>query len=142
MIVPDLNLLVYAYNIGAPAHAEARRWWEDLLSDSEAVRIPWAVCLGFVRLMTHRAVLLTPLPTADAVATVRSWLDLPNVEILDPGPRHLEYFERALAQAGTGGNLVTDAHIAALAMEFQAEVHSNDADFARFAGLRWHNPLA
>lgn len=142
MIVPDVNLLVYAYNTGAPAHRVARRWWEDLLSGEQAIRLPWVVSCGFVRLMTHSTVLLTPLPTGDAVAHVRSWLAQPNVEVLNPGPRHLEYLARVLDQAGTGGNLVTDAHIAAMAMEMQAEVHSNDADFARFSGLRWHNPLA
>ncbi len=142
MIVPDVNLLVYAYNSDAPAHVAAREWWEDLLSGETPVRIPWAVCCGFVRLMTHPAVLVAPLSTEEAVAHVRSWLTQPNVECQNPGPRHLDFLLLALRQAGVGGNLVTDAHIAAVAMELQAEVHSNDADFARFPGLRWHNPLA
>lgn len=141
MIVPDVNLIVYAYNADAPAHVAARRWWEHLLSGSEPVRLPWAVCCGFVRIMTHPAVLLAPMSTTRAIAHVRSWLELDNVELLDPGPRHLEELGRMLEAAGTGGNLVTDAHIAALAIEHQAEVHSNDADFARFPGLRWRNPL-
>ena len=142
MIIPDVNLLIYAYNTDAPAHRVARRWWEELLSSEQAVRLPWVVSCGFVRLMTHKAVRLTPFSTVDAVAHVRSWLVLPNAEVLNPGPRHLEYLAKAMDQARTGGNLVTDAHIAAMAMEVQAEVHSNDADFARFSGLRWHNPLA
>ena len=141
MIVPDVNLLVYAYNADAPAHRAARNWWEELLSGDQPVRLPWAVCCGFVRIMTHTAVLLHPLSTDQAVTHVRSWLDLANVEVLEPGPRHLEILQRLLGQAGIGGNLVTDAHIAALALEYQAEVHSNDADFARFPGLRWRNPL-
>lgn len=141
MIIPDVNLLVYAYNADAKSHEQARNWWEGLLSGDEPVRLPWAVCCGFVRIMTHPAVLLTPLTPARAIAHVRSWLYLPNVEVIEPGPLHLEILERALQQAGTGGNLVTDAHIAALAMEYQAEVHSNDTDFARFPGLRRRNPL-
>lgn len=142
MIVPDINLLVLAYNADAPAHATACRWWEDLLSGDEVVGLPWVVMCGFVRLMTHRSVLVHPMEPGRAIGHVRSWLATPNVEVLEPGPRHLELLEQALAQAGVAGNLVTDAHIAAIAREYQAEVHSNDVDFGRFSGLSWHNPLA
>lgn len=142
MIIPDVNLLVYAYNAGAPAHSAARRWWEDLLSNENAVRVPWTVCCGFVRIMTHPAVLVRPLDRSTALSHVRSWLAVETVEILEPGSRHLELLDRMLSAAGAGGNLVTDAHIAALAVEYQAEVHSNDGDFSRFPGLRWRNPLA
>lgn len=141
MIVPDVNLLVYAYNSDAPHHNAARNWWEGLLSGTGAVRLPWVVCCGFVRLMTHQSVLLRPMSTDDALKHVRAWLAVPNVEVLEPGPRHLELLQGLLAEAGVGGNLVTDAHIAALAIEHQAEVHSNDVDFGRFSGLRWRNPL-
>lgn len=142
MIVPDVNLLVYAYNADAPAHEAARRWWEDVLSGDQRVGLPWVVSCGFIRLMTHRSVLLHPLRFAEAVAHVRSWLELPNVEVLEPGPRHLEFLEAALSSVGVAGNLVTDAHIAAMATEHGAEVHSNDVDFARFPGVRCRNPLA
>lgn len=91
--------------------------------------------------MTHQSVLLRPMSTDDALKHVRAWLAVPNVEVLEPGPRHLELLQGLLAEAGVGGNLVTDAHIAALAIEHQAEVHSNDVDFGRFSGLRWRNPL-
>lgn len=141
MIVPDVNLLVYAYNSDAPAHAAARKWWEGLLSGEAPVGIPWAVVVGFVRLMTHPAILVQPMSTALAIRHVRSWLEVPGVVLLEPGPRHLPLLENMLEQAGVGGNLVTDAHLAAVALEHQAELHSNDTDFARFAGLRWHNPL-
>lgn len=141
MIVPDLNLLVYAYSRDAREHEGARRWWEELLGSGGPVGIPWAVSLGFVRLMTHPSVLERPLEPVRAVAHVRSWLDRPNVEPLDPGSRHLEILERLLGEAGVAGNLTTDAHLAAIAIERQAELHSNDADFGRFAGLRWRNPL-
>ena len=141
MNVPDVNLLVYAYNSGAPAHARARRWWEDLLNGSEPVGLPWAVACGFVRLMTHPAVLSRPVTPRTAVKHVRTWLDQPLVEVLEPGPRHLEILDRLFAAAGAAGNLTTDAHLAAIAIEHQCELHSNDRDFGRFPGLRWSNPL-
>jgi toxin-antitoxin system PIN domain toxin len=141
VIVPDLNLLVYAYNDDAPWHAEAKRWWESCLSDSRPVGIPWVVVLGFVRLMSNRRVLLDPMPAAEALHHCRSWLERPNARIILPGPSHLDLLGHLLDAASAGADLVTDAHLAALAIEHQAELHSNDADFARFPGLSWRNPL-
>ena len=141
MILPDINLLVYAYNQHAPRHAEARAWWEGLLNGPGAVGIPWAVACGFVRLMTHPAVVVDPLDPSKALHHVRSWFDQPLVEVLDPGPRHLEILGRLLDAAGVAANLTTDAHLAAIAIEHQCELHSSDTDFARFPGLRWRNPL-
>ena len=140
--IPDVNLLVYAYNSDAPHHAAAKAWWERLLSRRDTVGVPWMVSLGFVRLMTHRAVLVTPLPPPEAMDHVRSWLERSNVEVLEPGPRHLQILDSVLRELGAAGNLTTDAHLAALAIEHQCELHSNDSDFARFPGLRWRNPLA
>lgn len=142
MIVPDVNLLIYAYNSDAPHHAEAKDWWEDLLSSDQPVGIPWATMLGYIRLMTHRAVLLAPLAAPRAITHVRSWHTRPNVSVLEPGPRHLEILGRMFEALRTAGRLTTDAHLAALAIEHQCELCSNDADFARFPGLRWRNPLA
>lgn len=142
MIVPDINLLVYAYNRDAPDHVRARAWWTDLMNGADTVGIPWVVSCGFVRLMTHPAVLETPMAPTAAVRHVRSWLERPNVETLDPGPRHLDILERLVAKLGVAANLTTDAHLAAIAIEHQCELHSNDVDFSRFEGLRWHNPLA
>jgi toxin-antitoxin system PIN domain toxin len=141
VILPDLNLLVYAYNSDAPHHAAAKGWWEELLSSDVLVGLPWVTALGFIRLMTHRTVLERPLDPARAIQHVRSWHSCPNVNGLEPGPRHLEILERLFGELGTAGRLTTDAHLAALAIEHQCELHSNDADFARFPGLRWHNPL-
>lgn len=141
MIVPDVNLLIYAYNRDAPHHAEAKTWWEDLLSSDEPVGLPWATALGFIRLMTHRAVLIVPLPAKQAVAHVRSWHTRPNVSVLEPGPRHLDLLAHLFDALGIAGRLTTDAHLAALAIEHQCELCSNDADFARFPGLRWRDPL-
>lgn len=141
MILPDLNLVVYAYNRDAHHHERARAWWEHLLNASEPVAVPWVVAIGFVRLMTHRAVLVAPMTAPGAIAHVRAWFAQPNVERIDPGPPHLDVLDKLLAAAGTAGNLTTDAHLAALAIEHQCELHSNDSDFARFPGLRWRNPL-
>lgn len=142
MIVPDINLLIYAYNSDAPHHAEAKGWWEELLSSDEPVGLPWATTLGFIRLMTHRAVLVRPLPAERVMAHIRSWHMRPNVSVLDPGPRHLDLLHRMLEALGTAGQLTTNAHLAALAIEHQCELCSNDADFTRFPGLRFRNPLA
>ena len=142
MIVPDVNLLVYAYNDGAPHHEPARCWWESLVNGEERVGVPWAVSTGFVRLVTHPRVLTSPVSHSDAIGYVRDWFRFAHIMPINPGTEHLRLLQRNLQAAGVGANLVTDAHIAALAMEYQAEVHSNDSDFTRFPGLRWRNPLS
>lgn len=141
MLVPDVNILVHAYNSDSPRHAAARKWWETTLSQPRPVGLPWATALGFLRIMTHRKILENPMHVKDAIRRVRAWLEHPRVEILTPGERHAEILFRLLTHLGTAGNLTTDAHLAALAIEYQAELVSTDADFARFPGLRWFNPL-
>lgn len=141
MILPDINLLVYAYNADAPGHPKAKIWWETCLSESRPVGLPWSVLLGYLRLMTSRSVLLEPMAAEEATGHIRSWLARPHVQILQPGPRHLDLLDSLLRGARISGSLTTDAHLAALAIEHQAELHSNDADFSRFPGLRWTNPL-
>ena len=91
--------------------------------------------------MTHPQVLVSPATPAQAVDYVAEWFRFPHVMPINPGADHLVHFRRNLVAAGVGANLVTDAHVAAVAMEYQAEVHSNDMDFSRFPGLRWRNPL-
>lgn len=141
MVIPDINLLVFSYNEEARRHAAARAWWEGLMAGRVRVGIPWAVVLGFVRVVTHPAVLEAPLAPQAALARVRQWFLREHVQSLDPGPRHLSIVERLFEATGVGGNLTTDTHLAALAIEHQCELHSSDGDFARFPGLRWHNPL-
>ena len=141
MIVPDINLLVYAYNDDAPHHEAAKRWWEGLVNGEERVGVPWVVSTGFVRLMTHPRALAAPISQADAIAHVQNWFRYAHLTPINPGVEHLTHLRQNLDAAGVGANLVTDAHIAALAMEYQAEIHSNDSDFGRFPGLRWRNPL-
>lgn len=142
MILPDINLLLHSYNSDSPRHPAARDWWESLLNGTHPVGLAWAAILGFIRISTHRQILDRPLPVQTACGHVREWLGRPYVTVLDPGTRHAEIMFGLLGSLGTAGNLTTDAHLAALAIEHQAELHSTDADFARFPGLRWRDPLA
>ncbi len=142
MIIPDTNLLVYAYNNEVSQHAAAREWWENLVAGNEIIGIPWVVSTGFIRLMTNPSVLTSPLSTSDAVGHVRQWFRHEHIMPVNPGADHLVHFHQVLQAVGRGGNLVPDAHIAAIALEQEAEVHTYNArDFARFPGLRWRNPL-
>lgn len=137
MILPDLNLLIYAYNLAAPDHAAARQWWEDIMTRQEPVGLPAAVALGFVRLMTNPKVIQPPMPLADALTEVKRWLAAPNVTVLQLTSRHWEELEKI----GWTGPAVSDAHLAALAIEHGCELHSNDTDFSTCPGLHWRNPL-
>jgi uncharacterized protein len=141
VIIADVNLLIYAHNQAAPLHARARQWWEGLIRRQQPIGLPWVVALGFVRLVTHPAVLTNPLAPLDALARVRAWLARPEIRIVEPASRHLEIVEGLFRATGVAGSLTTDTHLAALAIEHQADLHSNDADFGRFPGLRWFNPL-
>ena len=141
MIIPDANLLVYAYDSSSPFHRGAARWWSALLSATEPVGLCPVVAFAFLRLTTHAKVFAQPLTAAEASGHIASWLARPNVRLLVAGPGHLEAVCRLLTKAGTAGNLVTDAQIAALALEYDATVHGADTDFARFKGVRWKNPL-
>jgi hypothetical protein len=136
-----VNLLVYAYNAAAPQHERARAWWEASLSGRERVGLAWLAMLGYLRIVTSRRALISPVAPPAALGHLRSWLERPQVEIVNPGSRHLDLLDDLAAALGTVGSLATDLHLAALAIEHQAELHSNDADFARFPGLRWRNPL-
>lgn len=141
MKVVDLNLLLYAVDEAAPDHDQARAWFDGLLSSPETVALPWAVLLGFVRLTTRATVFRHPLGVDEALDYVEGWLGRPNVTTPEPGPRHAAVLRELLRPLGAGGNLTTDAHLAALAIEHGAQLCSRDADFARFAGLRWVDPL-
>jgi toxin-antitoxin system PIN domain toxin len=142
VILPDVNLLIYAYNSDSPKHSEARAWWEQTLSGSRQVGMAWVAILGFIRVSTHPRVFSNPMPPAEAMSRVKSWLDHPSVRVVTPGEHHGRILFKLLEDLGTAGNLTTDAHLAALAIEYKAELASTDVDFARFEGLRWFNPLA
>lgn len=138
MIVPDLNLLIYAYNLGAPHHDDARLWWEDVMNRQAPVGLPLAVATGFLRLMTNPKVIQPPIPLMDAVKIVKSWLAAPNVTLLQATAQHWD----TLASIGWTGPALSDSHLAALAMEHSGVLHTNDTDFQQCTGLQWHNPLA
>lgn len=141
MILPDVNLLVHAFNATSPEHAEARAWWEQRLANTEPVCLAWVAILGFVRLTTGRTISANPWRVQDALTKVELWLEQPNVRIVQPTPRHAELCFGFLRTIGAGGNLTTDAHLAALAVEHGCTLYSTDTDFARFPGLKWENPL-
>lgn len=137
MILPDINLLVYAYNLTAPDHAAAKLWWEKVMTQEE-VGLPLNVALGFVRLMTNPKIIQPPMPLAEALSEVKRWISAPNVTVLYPTLDHWNELEKI----GWTGVAFSDAHIAALAIEHNAELQTNDIDFSRCPGLRWKNPLA
>ena len=141
MIIPDVNLLVYAPNPDALLYDVARRWWEGLLDGVENVGVPWAVATGFMRVITIPRVLNYPMSPATGADYVADWFSQRHVAPLNPGDGHLAVSQQNLAVTGSNANLVPDAHIAALTMERDAELHSSDSDFVRFPGLRWRNPL-
>lgn len=142
MIIPDANLLLYAYDSDSVFHSAAARWWTRLLSSAEPVGLCPVVVFAFLRLSTHAKVFERPLTVGEASQRVAAWLARPNVRLLVAGPTQVESVCRLLTEAGTAGNLVTDAQIAALAVEYGATVHSADTDFARLTGVKWENPLA
>jgi hypothetical protein len=142
VIVVDLNLLLYATNRDTAHHDAAREWWETALSGKETVGMAWAVVLGFVRISTNARILPAPLAAKQAFAVVDEWLARPNVVLIEPTERHWGIVKDLLEPLGTAGNLTTDAHLAALAIERGAKLCSADRDFGRFPHLRWIDPLA
>jgi toxin-antitoxin system PIN domain toxin len=136
----DLNVLVYAIDETAHHHRTARPFLADAMSSSETIGIPTAVAIGFVRLTTNPRVMVEPLDTATSIGVVTGWLSRPNVVVPGPTRRHFDILGELLAGLGTAGNLVSDAHLAALAIEHGAELCSYDHDFARFPGLDWRPP--
>lgn len=142
MKLPDVNVLLYALDAGSRHHRGACAWLEDALSGTETVAFCWSVLLAFVRLSTRPVVFERPLGADEALDVVDGWLAQPNATLVEPTARHVAVLRDLLAGFGTAGNLTTDAHLAALAIEHGAELCSYDADFGRFPGLRWRNLLA
>ena len=140
MILPDVNLLIYAINRNSPFHERARAWWDDAVSTGD-VALCWPAVVGFLRLVTNRRVLINPLFVERATGIVDTWLTRPNVHLLSPTSAHWGILAKLLRSTQLGGNLVTDAHLAAYALEHGCTLYSNDADFARFRNLRWTNPV-
>jgi toxin-antitoxin system PIN domain toxin len=141
VIIPDVNLLLYASITAFPQHSRARAWWEQTINSDKHVGLAQPALFGFLRIATNARLLQTPLTVDAAVGYVQDWLAQPNVHLLTPGPDHLHITLGLLRDIGTAGNLTTDAQLAAYAIEHKGEMYSNDTDFARFPDLKWINPL-
>lgn len=137
--MPDVNVLVYAINPDSRHHTAARYWLEGGYHDPAGVGFAWAAVTGFLRISTLHRVLPKALSIADALRFVDEWLSHPRAQILEPTDRHAALLGRLLIGAGHGGNLVSDAHLAAIAIEHGATLGSFDVDFERFAGLRFEH---
>ncbi len=140
MLLVDANVLLYATDRSASLHDRSRSWLDDALSGAEPVGFCWLVLTAFLRLSTHAAVYRSPLRPERAVDVVEAWLMQPPAVTVQPSASHLAELRPLLVAAGTGGNLVNDAHLAAIAREHGATIVSYDRDFGRFAGVRWQLP--
>ena len=136
MKTPDVNLLLYAVNADSTQQPVAAAWLEEAFAESSGIGFAWAALLGFLRLSTKSGIFGQPLELSDALAIVDEWLNHPNARILNPGERHAPLLARLLTGVGTGGNLTSDAHLAAIAIEHGATLGTWDRDFERFPGLR------
>jgi toxin-antitoxin system PIN domain toxin len=141
VILPDVNILVYAHRRDTAEHRAVRRWLEGVVEADEAYAMSDLVISGFVRVVTHPRIFREPSPLADALAFAEQLLDQPHCVLVQPGPRHWDIFVRLCRQASARGNVVPDAFLAALAIEAGCEWITTDRDFARFEGLRWRHPL-
>lgn len=140
MRIVDLNVLVYATDEASARHVSAKRWLDSAMQSTRTLGLPTAVTVGFIRLVTNPRILVSPIGVSHAASIVRAWLQRPNVTAPQPTLRHYTIVEELVLATGTGGNIVTDAHLAALAIEHGAELWSYDSDFGRFPGVVWHQP--
>ena len=142
MLLPDVNVLVYAHRADSPDHPRFRSWLEVVVNGPEAFGLSDLVLSGVIRIVTHPRVFADPTPLARALAFVETLRSAPNRVRIEPGERHWQIFERLCREASARGNLVPDAWLAALAIESGSEWITTDRDYARFPGLRWRHPLA
>ena len=142
MILVDANILLYAEDSLSEHHEAARAWWDAQLSGSSPVCLCWPVLTAFLRIATNARLHQRPLTLKEAVDRVHSWIDQPCMRLIQPAEQHWEIFQQMLREGNATANLVSDAHLAALAKEHNCELCSTDAGFARFPQLNWRNPLA
>lgn len=140
MRLVDANVLLYAVNASSVQHETARSWLDGALAGGDTVGFAWNALLAFARLTTNQRIFANPLTADEAMDQVNAWLSAPSAHVLQPGERHPGILRDLLSETGTAGNLVNDAHLAALAIEHRAEVVTYDADFRRFAGVRSRSP--
>ena len=141
MIVSDANLLLYAYDQGAPQHKKALLWFQQALMGQELVGLPWSSVAAFLRVITNPKLPGDRFTAEEAAEIVEEWMGQPNVRFLAPGERHWAALRAMMIDGQARGPLVSDAQLAALTIEHGGVLHTTDRDFARFPGLRWMNPL-
>ena len=141
MKIIDLNVLLYVVNKNTQNHKFLLNWWEGAVNRDETIGLPWVVLLGFLRIATNPKIFPQPLDAAAAISKIETWLSLNNTHLVKEKNNHWEILRTLLVEAGTAGNLTTDAHLATLAISHGAVLVSCDSDFARFRGLRWENPI-
>ncbi len=142
MTILDANILLYATDSEAPQHRGVSAWLKKLRADGEIVGLPWITLWAFLRVSTNSRLWANPKSGSEACALLRRWLEEPGVIVPEPGPRHAAIIERMITAFSVTGPLVTDAALAALAIEHGATLASTDQDFRRFPDVRWVNPLA
>jgi uncharacterized protein len=142
MRIVDANVLLYAVNSASEHHNSCKRWLDGALSGADTVGLAWVPLLAFVRLATKHGLFPRPLALGDAMQQVADWCSAPGSLVVGPTPRHADVLSALLASVGTGGNLVNDAHLAALAVEHRAGIVSYESDFSRFHAIRWETPDA
>lgn len=141
MTVLDANILLYAYNSESAHHADVRKWLEAQIRAKEALGLPWISLWAFLRISTNPRLSSPPLSLNEAFAIVHEILGMPRASVISPGRAHADLLERVSVEAQAGGARMTDATLAALAIEHGAKLASTDRDFARFKELKWVNPL-
>lgn len=142
MILPDVNLLIYAFNLSAPQHDKAARWWEAQINSGVQIGVCWPVFQAFVRLLTGRHIVEDPYTAEDLFAIADEWWRRPNLELVGPSRETYRLFRELMENQNLSGSAATDALIAAYTLEHRGTLHSNDTDFLRFPGLRVVNPLS
>jgi toxin-antitoxin system PIN domain toxin len=141
VIVPDANLLIYAYDSEAVQHGAARVWLETVFSGTEIIGLPWQTISAFIRISTNSRLTGDRFPMGRAIGVVQNWMGLKQVRLLSPSERHWSNFQRMLIDGQVRGPDTTDAQLAAITIEYGGILYTTDRDFARFPGLRWVNPL-
>jgi uncharacterized protein len=141
VIILDANILLYAYDSASSHHAAARAWIEQVFAGPEPIGLPWQTAAAFLRIITHPRLPGERFTVEEAVQVVDRWLEQPNLRPLSPGEDHWRLLRQMAVEGQAAGALISDAHLAALTIEYGGVLHTTDRDFARFPGLRWTNPL-
>jgi len=142
MKIVDVNILLYSVNEDSPYHIPVKNWWKNTIDGRERIGLTWFVVIGFLRISTSSRAMPHPLNPSAAVRTIGNWLNLDNVRIVSESENHWDILRSLIEEGGIAGDLMTDGHLAALAISHGATLVSCDKDFSRFKGLRWENPFA